>query len=56
MRRLPWGAAVFGNDTGQMRRGIHPDFRRNRLFAVAVASRGERDLDGFRFRAGFRPE
>ncbi len=51
---LPWGAAVFGNDTGQTRRGIHPDFRCNRLFAVAVASRDQGDLDGFRVRAGFR--
>lgn len=53
-RGLPWGAAVFGNDTGQGRRGVHPDFRSNRLFAVAVASRDQRDLDGFRVRAGFR--
>jgi hypothetical protein len=52
-RGLPWGAAVFGDDTGQNRRGIHPDFRCRRLFAAAVASRDERDLDGFRQRAGF---
>ena len=48
---LLWGAAVFGNDTGQTRHGIHPDFRCDRLFAVAVASRDQRDLDGFRLRA-----
>ena len=52
-RGLLWGAAVFGNDTGQTRRGIRADFRCNRLFAVAVASRDQRDLDGFRLRAGF---
>jgi hypothetical protein len=53
-RGLRWGAAVFGNDTGQARDGISADFRCNRLFAVAVASRDQRDLDGFRLRAGFR--
>jgi hypothetical protein len=52
-RGVPWGAAVFGNDTGQTRRGISANFRCNRLFAAAVASRDERDLDRFRLRAGF---
>ena len=52
-RGLLWGAAVFGNDTGQTRHGISADFRCNRLFVAAVASRDERDLDGFRLRAGF---
>ncbi len=52
-RGLPWGAAVFGNDTGCNRRGIRADFRCRRLFAAAVASRDQRDLDGFRLRAGF---
>jgi hypothetical protein len=47
-----WGAAVFGTDAGQTRRGVGADFRCNRLFAEAVASRDERDLDGFRLRAG----
>ncbi len=53
LRRVLWGAAVFGNDAGLNRRGVSADFRRDRLFAVAVASRDERDLDGFRLRAGF---
>jgi hypothetical protein len=56
VRGLPWGAAVFGNETGQTRDGISADFRCNRLFVAAVASRDERDLDGFRFRAGFPTE
>ena len=52
-RGLLWGAAVFGNDAGLNRHGVSADFRCNRLFAVAVASCDQRDLDGFRLRAGF---